>query len=338
MNKKTIAIVAKFGVSVALIWFLLTKIDIDASIDRLIEAQPGLLALAFAVLLFQMLICTFRWGAVLDAVKTPLGFAKAFKLFYIGAFFNQTLPSSVGGDAVRIYKVYREGYTLGASVTGVMLERAATVIALVLVVAAMQPLFLPRVDAATAEVLLPAVVLLTAGLVGGLVLLMILDRILDRLPAAVAGWRLVRGLVGLSSDARRVFLSPARAFRALGWSVAGHVNITFGTYLIALSLGLDVTMVDCLALVPAVILVTTLPISIAGWGVREGAMVVAFGMVGVAAEGAIVLSILFGLLGIAASLPGGLIWLTGGGRAAELRAAEEETAEAGEVSAGGGGS
>jgi len=79
-------------------------------------------------------------------------------------------------------------------------------------------------------------------------------------------------------------------------------------------LDLPVTWVDCLALIPPVILATTLPISIGGWGVREGAMVVALGAIGVPAEGALVLSVVVGLVGMASALPGGLIWLLGGDR------------------------
>ena len=60
---------------------------------------------------------------------------------------------------------------------------------------------------------------------------------------------------------------------------------------------------------PPVLLVMTLPISIAGWGVREQAMVAAFALVGVPGEGALALSIMFGLMGLITGLPGGVVWL-----------------------------
>ena len=88
--------------------------------------------------------------------------------------------------------------------------------------------------------------------------------------------------------------------------------------MLALALGINITLLDCLVLVPPVMLVTTLPISIAGWGVREGAMVAAFGFVGVPAQESLLLSLLFGVLGIVVALPGGLIWLAGGGKRAEV--------------------
>ena len=69
---------------------------------------------------------------------------------------------------------------------------------------------------------------------------------------------------------------------------------------------------------PLVLLVTTVPVSIGGWGVREGAMVFAFGLIGVSEHSAFVLSFLFGLLVVAVSLPGGLIWLMSGERRSDV--------------------
>ena len=147
---------------------------------------------------------------------------------------------------------------------------------------------------------------------------------LDRLPTAISHWRLVRGLALLAGDARKVFLVPGHALRVLGWGVVGHVNVALAVYILARGLDLDVGLVDCLALIPPVLLITTLPISIAGWGVRELSMVAAFGLIGVPDEGAVALSVVFGLVVAVMSLPGGLIWLLGEDRGAKIEAAPRD--------------
>ena len=313
MLKKRLPLALKFLVSGLLIWFLLANVDLDAAKERVLAIAPGMVALATAIFLVQLVIGAMRWRAVLDAIGAPLPFARAVRFFFIGAFFSQTLPSSVGGDAVRIYKTWRAGLTLGAAVNGVMLERIAAVVALVALVAATQPFFLPRVSEDTAGWIISAVALSVAATV---VLL-----VLDRLPVSLRGWRLVRGLARLGVDARKVFLVPRAAGKALGWGVAGHVNLSLGVYVLALGLKLDVTWVDCIVLFPPALLLTTLPISIAGWGVREGAMVAVFALVGVPTDGALVLSILFGLLDALISLPGGIVWVLSGDRRADVIAA-----------------
>ena len=146
-NKKRLALALKFAVSGVLIWYLLRyKVDLEAAKARLLEVEIDMVLLAAAILLVQAVICVMRWGAVLEAIRAPLGFVKALKFFLIGAFFNQALPSSVGGDAVRVYKAYHGGLSLSGAVNGVMLERAATVVVIVPLVAALMPVFLTRVD------------------------------------------------------------------------------------------------------------------------------------------------------------------------------------------------
>ncbi|MBT7485323.1 MAG: flippase-like domain-containing protein [Rhodospirillales bacterium] len=324
MFKKWLGLTLKVSVSGALIWFVLSKIDLSSAKDRALDVAPEMLLFATMLFLVQAVIAGARWKVVLSAIGAPLPFIDSFKIYYIGLFFNQTLPSSVGGDAVRMYIAKRAGVPLGASINSVLLERGALVIALVLIVTAMQPYFMTRVPDDQEGLILTSVAVLFVLMVVGLIVLMNLDR----LPSRYSHWRVVRGLAMLASDSRLVFLSPQWASKILAWSLVGHVNVTLSIYILALGLKLDVSMLDCLALFPPVMLATTLPISIAGWGVREGAMVAAFGLIGVSQEGAVVLSLLAGMLAIVASLPGGIIWLMSGYRRKDI-ATETAAAETG---------
>ena len=74
-------------------------------------------------------------------------------------------------------------------------------------------------------------------------------------------------------------------------------------------MGLTVTWMNLLLTIPLVIFFMALPISIAGWGVREGVMVLGLGYLGVSAEEALALSIVFGLSTLIVSIPGSAIWL-----------------------------
>jgi uncharacterized membrane protein YbhN (UPF0104 family) len=122
----------------------------------------------------------------------------------------------------------------------------------------------------------------------------------------------MRALLDLAALARKVVFNPRYALPALLLSVLSFVGFAVIVYCLARAMQLDVRLLDCILLVPPVILVTVVPISIAGWGVREGAMVVAFGFIGVPASAAFAVSVLFGLTLAAASLPGSLIWWLSG--------------------------
>lgn len=320
MLKKYLPWVLKIALTGALFWYLLGRIDLADAWAEARSMDPWLLLAAAASLLVQVPIGAVRWRAVLRSMRAALPFGRIFSIYYIGCFFNLALPSSVGGDAIRMWKARSAGLSLQAAVNSVMLERVATVLGLVLLVAAMQPILIARLGDLPGAWVFPA--LSVAGVLGVLAL-----TLLDRLPGSLQHWKLVRGLGHLAQDARRVFLNLNWAPRIIGWVLLGHLNLTVTVWLLAKGLGLGVDLLDCLALVPPVILVATLPISVSGWGVRETAMVTAFAFVGVAAPSALAMSILFGVLVVLTSLPGGLFWLAaGGGGWGEMRGLEPDKA------------
>ncbi len=318
--KKWLIIGLKIMVSGGLIWFLLGSIDLGSARDRIMDASPTLIIGAMALLLIQMGFGGARWYAVVRAVHTPIPWLELTRLFYIGVFFSQALPSSVGGDPIRMYMAYKDGLPLPKSINSVMLERAVAVIALVLIVAAVQPMFLPKLAPQAHMWTVSAIGMLAVGAVAGLAFLMTLDR----LPERYARFKIVRGLAHLAGDTRRLFLSPGHALHAITWGVVAQVNMSTCVYVLALGLDLDISWTDCLVLMPPVMLVTTIPISIAGWGVREGAMAWAFGLVGVSVEGATVLSLTLGVVAILISVPAGILWLMGRRRGESVSAEEAQ--------------
>lgn len=298
----------KLGVSVALVAVLLNAVGAREALARIADVDGGWLAAALAVGLLQIVICSERWRGVLDVIDAPISPRRAFVYWYIGAFFNQTLPSSVGGDVVRGYLAYKDGLGFAPVLSSLVLERVVTVLGLVFLVAAFTPFVAHTFQGgAWFE---GAVWLALALALGGTAVLMLFDR----LPESLARFKAVRGLAVLAGDARALLLKPRPALRVLAWSVLGHVNLTLVAFFLIQGLGLEVGLLECLVLFPAVLMVQTLPISLAGWGVREGAAVALFQMVGVPGEGALALSILFGVVMALVSLPGVVPWIMSGKR------------------------
>lgn len=322
MTKNQILVILKVIVSGGLIWFLLSSIDIGAAKDRILGADTVMILCAGFVLLVQMGVGGARWWAVMRAIETPLPWFELTKLFWIGGFFSQALPSSVGGDPIRIYMAYKDGLPLSKAINGVMLERVVTIIGLTILVIAVQPWFVPKLNAETQMLTLTVLAMLGAGTIFGVIVLLYLDR----LPEALSKFRIVRGMNALAADSRLLFFRLKGAVLASIFGILTHVNISLCVFFLAMSIGVDVTWLDCMVLMPLVILVTTLPISIAGWGVREGAMVTAFALVGVPGEGALVLSLMLGILGIVMMIPGGGFWLIRRKAGEAMSAADAEAA------------
>jgi glycosyltransferase 2 family protein len=306
----------KGAVSGLLIWLLLRHRDLGALARQMLSVGTGDLALAGACFWLLSLPSTVRWTRILAAMGHPLAFIVAFPIVLIGLFFNIVLPSSVGGDAVRMWKLHRAGLPGQVAVISVMIDRLVALAALLLLVVASLPeLYQLVADRAARNGVL---ILLAFGFAGFAVALL-----LDRLPQSLSRYRLIQWVAQLSADLRRVLLNPRYAVPVLFYSLINQGGLIVVTWILARGLGLPVGWSECLLVVPFAVLISVIPISIAGWGLREGAFVAGFGLVGLPATDALALSVLYGLLNTAISLPGGLVWLFSADRKLGAHAARE---------------
>ncbi len=312
--KQRLFALLKLAVSIVLLYLLLRSMD-TALVAAILGRLPiAAIAVACALLVLQTLVLAVRWWLVLAAIGVPLKYGKIMPLTYMGVFFNQVLPTSFGGDAARMWQAYRTGVPTEAAVGSVLLERISGVIGLVVLTTLGVWYMGARIDNEVIRLGLLAMLPLT---VLGASVLASLDRMPDR-------WRqlpLLKDLARLAVDSRRVLFAPATAIPLLLLSILSHALTAIAVYTFAEGLQLDLSVWDCLALFPAVILVTLIPISFAGWGLREGAMVAFFSFAGVGPDTALALSLAFGVTLLAAALPGGAFWLTWNGARSEQTAA-----------------
>jgi uncharacterized protein (TIRG00374 family) len=292
---------AKAGITLGLIVLVLRNVDAADTLER-VRSLPASIAVGGLLLLVLLsFLCVFRWQIVMRQFGRMLGFRLTTRLFFEGLFFNQALPSTVGGDGVRIYRAFRAGLPLAVAINSVVLDRVLGLTSLMLLAALAQPLFYERVASVPARLTFTAVFVLA---VTGIFVLLLLAY----MPGWARRWKVARGLVALSHAARQAFTTPAILLPVTLLSIVGHLISVVVFYLLADSLALGVSFLDCLVMVPSVLLLATVPVSVAGWGVREGAMVAAFGLLGVPAGGAAAASVLFGIGMAITALPGGLLW------------------------------
>jgi len=293
-------------VTAGLIAYLLRKVEVGPVVRHVgaIEAGPALLALL--IMLLQLALVSLRWNLVNRIVGARTGIGQALRLTWIGQFFNQVLPSTVGGDAVRVWLASREGVPVGRAVTGVVCDRAAALAALILIISAtflLAPTFVPGKIPSIEALRLVA----GAGLLG-LAALFVFGA---SLAAFLMRHRATESIGKLVRDLRAVLcLSAASAAITV---LSGVVQLLLVAVVVLCALGMNIPLAfgGALLVVPAIMLISMIPISFAGWGVREGAMIVGLGELGVSASDALAISVAFGLLQMAAALPGGALWLVG---------------------------
>ncbi len=308
MNRSVLFFILKAIASCAIIAVIAFSIDIDSTLARIGEVSTLAVCLALLLGQVQIVLVALRWIAILRAIGADLPFVPSVRVTYIGSFFNQTLPSSMGGDIYRMYLAYKFGIPLARSITSVLLERVLTVIGLLLLILFGLPSLLRDPQAADVETALPFVGLLSVGALAGVIGLMAFNRFSGRWTR----FRIVRALNELSGDMSLLLTPPRRILAPLGIMLVSLFNLMAMMWVLSRGLGMDLSPGVVFVLFPLILLASAVPISVGGWGVREGAAVAALGLVGVPAEPAFALSVLFGLMGVVGSLPGGLIWLLSG--------------------------
>ena len=301
MNKK-IAILLKVIVSLGLITLLVNQVDFNKIVNILKNVDITMIIYALILLIIQVFIATTRWQFVLKCQKIMLDYKNTLKILWSGLFFNQAMPSSVGGDVIRGYYLKKQGITLGRATLGVLMDRLFGMTGLVLLVVASLPLLFGLISDSVAR---SGVLFIALGV--SLALLFIFFT--DKLPGNFSHLRVIRGFYSLSQEGRHCISKNYNGLIIMIMSILIHLISVIAVMTMAIGLGINVEWGGILLMIPLTSLIMVVPISIAGWGVREGVMVVGFGYLGVAPEAALALSILYGLLILAVALPGGAIWM-----------------------------
>ena len=301
MNTK-ITVLLKVTISLGLIVFLINQVNFKEIVIIMKDVDIAMIVYALIFIIIQVFIATIRWRSVLQCQKINLDYKNILQILWVGLFFNQAMPSSVGGDVIRGYYLKKQGITLGNATLGVLMDRLFGMLGLVILVVASLPLLFELVDDPIART---GVLLIALGI--SLALLFVFFT--DKLPGNFGHLKLIRGFYSLSQGARHCIAESYNGLIILIFSILIHLISVIAVMILAVGLGLNIEWGGFLLIVPLVGLMMVVPISIAGWGVREGVMVVGFGYLGVTPESSLALSILYGLSMLAVALPGGIIWM-----------------------------
>ena len=221
----------------------------------------------------------------------------------IGAFFNQTLPSSIGGDAVRLWLVNRTGAGWRAATYSILTDRAIGLIALALIIVASLPWSYGMIADRNGRIALVFVDF--AALAGGLAFLL-----LGYLPWSwLKSWWPTKHIHACSLIANKVIFDRRSGPKIAVLSLSIHVLAVVIAWCAVRSIAASASFEQLFMLTPPIMLITMMPISIAGWGVREATMMVAFGYAGLAQTDGTVVSILFGAVYFIVAALGGLVWI-----------------------------
>jgi len=286
----------RVSLSGALIAYVLGREGVGDAMRSAEQLPPAAVA-ASALLLLAYFACgALRWLVVLRAIGQPISLANALRISLIALFANQFLPSTIGSDAVRAWASTRAGIAMAATVNSILLDRLTHLVFLALLAAAAATATGLALPARAATVLW----LLAAGSIASAAVLATMFAPAARLlPEAAA-----RHFAAAQGQARQLFGSAGAMAAILATVAAGQLAFAGAAVAFANGMGASLAMADALVLAPIVVLLSSIPLSLGGWGVREVSMVVLFPAAGVPGPVALSVSLAIGLVTLAVSLPG----------------------------------
>lgn len=289
----------KLSITGLLLFFIIKQVNPRETWQQIASISPGVFFLALLLQIGSNTVAAGRWFLIMRTINFTQPFSFFLKSYFKGAFFNQGLPTSIGGDGLRILDCSRCGPTEDAFF-GVFIDRIIGLAGLLLLniaaLTANRAILPPKVTTLLFAILL----LLLTALIG----LYFLRKI-----SFLARSRYLGYLTRLSQRYFQVYSSFSSAGIQLFLSILTHLLAMAAFCLLGRAMGLDYPLSVYLVLVPPVVLLTILPVSLAGWGIREGALVGFFLLIGADKARVVSFSLLYGLTALVASLPGLFIYL-----------------------------
>ena len=314
----------RVGVSVALIGFLLSRLDVGNMAHFLAGADWLLVGVTLVTVVMDRGLMASRWILLLEGLGIVASRARVVKIFFLSTFFGSFLPTGIGGEAIRAVSFSRLSTKSVESVASVVMDRIMGMLSMLLTGLAALIVFYGIYPH---RALLVTVLALSVAGVAGLAMLLsrsvharVLARLGEASGAPESGWRSsTRRAIGAMERYRS---QPGLLALVLLMSVGVQVLRILQAYLLSEAMSLGTPLVYFFCFVPLILLITMLPISVSGLGTTNLAYVALFGSVGMDPDGAFVLSVLILALGVIGNLPGGVIYAFEGFTASDASSEE----------------
>lgn len=307
-TKKYLILLVKVAVTLGLFYWLVSRVDIETVGHILARSSMTPIVLALGTLTTVFLMSCVRWWTLIGHLGLSIPLRQVLPSYYVGLFFNNFLPTGVGGDVVRTIHLKLRGHSAKLLISSALADRIIGLVVM-LTLGAVSILLSPELRVEQDQKIY-LVTLIALGLVSGGMLFWLSDRLpIGKLTERYRHTRIRRSILEVIHLCFTYRTAVRAVVGAILLSVVVQSLVIVTYYLLATGIGIQLSFVTFFAFVSIVHLATTLPISIGGLGIREGAMVALMTAVGVDVHLATTLTLLYLLVLWLCSMPGAVVLL-----------------------------
>ncbi len=291
----------KYIVSITLLAFLLTQLDFSALLHETGDLNIFLLLLSLILIICQIFFLNLRWHRYINVGNHNIDFKTSVLINIAGYFANILFITSVGGIIAKSGLAIRHGLSVTQALFATFLDRFMTLAALIIFSA----ISLPFLQNVINNELLTMFSLSIIGVIAIITLTLLAFRsgvLREFILSSRKRSRITLMLRSYIEDYELMLKTSLYSLIAQGFFI-------LSVYTLSLGVNADVPIIEFLALMPVLALISSLPISFGGWGVREGAFIYGLGLIGFSMESAFMLSVQVGLITLIAPFIVGLPYL-----------------------------
>jgi len=309
-HKKVINTAIRLLVSIGIIVYLIASQfkDFKTIAGTLKQISIPLIMLSAATHIYGIWITAFRWQTLLKTQGVRLSVAFLSGSTLVGMFFNNFLPTSIGGDVYRAYDVSKKAdFPMSSSVSILVVERFTGIIASG--VFAIAALFLGFTAVGGKSIIIPIVIFVALSV---LIFFIILNPHMLGLDKLAKRFKFAAKILDKLQNVYKTFLSFKKFKTALSltmfYSLTLQFNVILNYWLASKALGIELSLSSFIFIVPVVTIISMLPVSLGGIGVREGSLVFLMVSLGASSEKAAMASLLLLAMLIVIGIIGGIIY------------------------------
>ena len=292
----------KFFFTILLLAFVFNKVDISKVFIILLGFDPIFFLCALFIQFTLSIVQAHRWRLILKSTHIKINFVGAWLNVLIGLFFNQAFPSSIGGDAIRIYLAKSIG--LGAAFRSIVIDRIFALLVLSTISLCICVIFF------TISSDLPYILFMLIA-----EMIVIIGCFAPLFVEPIIGTLKKFKKLNFSSintfcyQYRTIFFDQKKIVPIISMSIIIHFFVSVSAVLLFIGMGSNISPIILGSIFALVNLFSVIPISFGGWGLREGLAIALFSTLEIQSEVVFAVSVLFGFLMMVVGLSGGAVWI-----------------------------
>lgn len=291
-------------------FFILKKVHWDKVWTILGDAKLDYLLIVLTITGFSFLLSAYKWMLLLQAQGIKKRLSELHAIYYIGFFFNNFLPTSVGGDVIRIHKASRGMETSMTVIASVIAERVTGLVALLSLAFISFLINAAKGSDITTGRFGIFLTIILSSFFPFLILLKLLYQ--SRFKNNSIMSRMHNKFIVLINHFSLYRSKPAALLASLLCSFIFHFLMITNIYLIGMAIGYPLDIVSLSFIVPVVSLVSMIPVTINGLGLKESTYITLFQLIGLGFESSMMIAFISRFFLAIGSVVGGMVYMMDG--------------------------